>query len=280
MRNERPTNMIDPRWRADPDFYARIAAHERYTKVDEAVVEPFTGRGFRVPKGHAARFVLVDGPQVADVGFWSAADPRETLDAARTQLLEGFVMRPPYRLWSDVPWLRPIATCIADTVGERFPDEEYCHHWVGTQCAPEWIELRGGGRGKNSCRSNLLQAIEPFGLQETDIRQNVSIHQKGRINSRDWKFYDAPSQGVSGDYVEFYSEIDLVVGVGICPNADNGYYWSDPEDGLNKPIKVEIYDTGIAPQEFPSWYDWRKSWRGEWAPLAESQAARSPEPAG
>lgn len=267
----RPISLIQERCHTNHAFYERVAAaRDNYRKVDEAIVEPFTGRGFRVPRGHSIRFVLVERPQVGDVGLWSADDPTESLIATRTQMLEGWFIRPHSRLWSDVPHLRPIATCIRDTIGEKYSDLDYHHHWVGSHCAPEWIELRGGGPGRNACRVNLLQAIEPFGLREQHIRDCFMVHQKSRIDTQDGKTYNARSEGEPGDYVELYAEIDLIVGLSICPNADNTLYWSNPEDGAVTPLRVEIYDTGIPPEAFPTWADWRRTWRGRWEPPTSS----------
>lgn len=264
-RTERPIHdPIDPGCRLDLPFYERLrAAKDSYTLLEDFVIAPFSGRGFIVEKGCAFRVVLEDGPQVGDVAFWNRDDRYEYFSATRTSLLEGWFLRPYCRLWSDVPRLRPMATCLDDTVATT--DPEYHHHSVGTHCATEWIELRGGGPGHNSCRLNLLQAIQPFGLGETDIRDNINIHQKLRLDAGG-HVYAAPSEGQKGDYIELYAEIDLLVALSICPNADNTRYWSTPEDGIVKPLRVQIYDTQVMPQEFREWTDWRQSWSGEWEP--------------
>lgn len=268
MGQERPISRIDERFKTDHEFYRRlIEARSEYRLVNETVVEPFTGSGFRVSRGHSIRVALLHRPQVADIGLWAADDPSETISATRTQLLEGWFLRPHSRVWSDVPRLRPMATCLADSIGAMNPDSEFHHHYVGTHCAPEWIELRGGGPGKNACRVNLLQAIERFGMHESHIRDNINAHQKSRISADDGRLYSVRSDGGPGDHLELYAEIDLVVAISTCPNGDNTRYWSDPQDGVVSPLRVEIYDTGIKPKEFPRWNDWRRSWRGFWKPI-------------
>jgi uncharacterized protein YcgI (DUF1989 family) len=262
---------MDERIQTDHAFYDRLITNRpHYALIEEAVLQPYSGKGFLVSPGRSLRVVLLEHPQIADVGLWSSEDSRESLSATRTHLLEGWFLKPHSRLWSDVPYLRPMATCIGDTVGANRGKSEYHDHWVGTHCAPEWMELRGAGPGKNGCRANLLEAIEPFGIVEDRIRDNINVHQKSRIDSENGHVFGAPSEGAPGDFVEIYAEIDLVIGVSVCPNADNTKVWSDPQDNAVHPIKVEIYDTGIPPNEFPRWHDWRRSWRGHWEPLDEA----------
>jgi uncharacterized protein YcgI (DUF1989 family) len=245
------------------EFYQTLSARrEKFEVIDRFIVEPYTGHGVIVKKGQAFRVVTVNRPQVADVGLWSIDNSRETVSAARTSILEGWFIRPYSRVWSDIPYLRPMVTCIADTV--PVSDPGFHHHCVGTHCAPEWLELRGGPPGLPACRLGLLQAIEPFGLKDSDIRDNLNIHQKCRIDAEDGRTYGMPSEGQAGAYVEFYAEIDLLVAIASCPNGDNTRYWSLPEDNVCSPLRVEIYHTGQEPIPSPRWTDWRPSWTGKW----------------
>ncbi|MGH7267410.1 MAG: DUF1989 domain-containing protein [Candidatus Rokuibacteriota bacterium] len=133
--------------------------------------------------------------------------------------------------------------------------------------------MRTGIPGLNSCHLNLLQAIEPFGLDERDIRDNVNLFQKMRTQPGTGKILAALSQSKTGDYIEFYAEIDLLVAVTVCPNGDNTRYYSVPGEDVVRPLRIEVYETGIRPHSFPAWTDWRPSWRGRWVP---SHAGTSP----
>jgi uncharacterized protein len=247
----------------DRGFYEEARRRTADARPVETIeIPPFSGRGFRVPKGSSFRVVLVEGPQVADVGLWSSDTPSEFFSATRTWVLEGWFIRPGSRLWSDIPRLRPMATCIADTVVSS--DADYHHHFVGTHCSPEWLELRTGIPGLNACHVNLLEGIEPFGLSEADLRDNFMVHQKVRLDSETGRLSGARSDGKPGDYVEFFAEIDVLVAIGLCPNGDNTHYWSRPEDDVVKPLRVDIFETGLTPHEFPEWNDWRAGWAGSW----------------
>src|SRR5262249_32363868 len=140
------------------------------------------------------------------------------------------------------------------------------HHPVGTHCSPEVVEMRFGVVEGSSCRENLLQAIEERGLKEEDLNDSVYVHRKVRIEERNGKMFCAPSDGKAGDYVEFYAEMDLLVGVSVCPFGDGCANPTVKSENSVRPLRIEIYDTGIAPKAFPGWTDWRSGWTGRWVP--------------
>ena len=252
-----------PRYRLDKQFYANVRSAKRdYKLKDEFVIQPFSGRGFHVKRGNTFRVIEKEGSQVADVVFWNAHNSAEFFSMARTWLMEGIFVKVFSRQWSDVPWFRPMAVCIEETVDSRSQDGEFHHHFVMTHCCPEVYEARLGKAGLNACHVNLLQAIEPFSLKESDIHDNINIFQKVRIDPITGKTRGARTASVAGDYIEFYANIDLLVAVSVCPNGDNSAHQAD----VVRPIGIEIYETGFEPPEFPKWTDWRPSWNGKWIP--------------
>jgi uncharacterized protein YcgI (DUF1989 family) len=269
--------MIGADYLLDRAFYDRVRSSSLTSRpVSTGLIPPNNGYGFEVMAGQTFRVVLHEAPQVADLLVWNRSDPKERFCAPRTATLEGWFIKVGSRLWSDVPWLRPLATCITDTVVST--DPEFHHHFVGSHCAPEWIELRGGPAGSNACHVNLLQAIEPFGLSEADIPDgNLNLHQKHRIDPTDGVFYGTRSEGSAGDYVEFYAELDLLAAVSVCPNGDNTRYWSEPGDPLY-PIRIEVFESGIAPRSFRRWSDWRSNWTGRWVPPAGYESSQGLTP--
>jgi uncharacterized protein YcgI (DUF1989 family) len=267
MPAERFLAKIDPRYALDRRFYAELRnGNPNYKLIDRLIIPPRNGRGFAVSKGQTIRIVTVDGPQVSDVAFWSADDPKEFFDASRTAAVEGWFVKRFSRLWSQVPYFRPIATCIEDTVVQRDTETGFRHHFIGTHCAPEVYELRHGRAGLNACHLMILQGIEPFGLKEENILHNVNVHQKVRIDSETGLLYCAMSDAKPGDYVEFYAEVDILVSCSICPNGPGLNEGLAPETDELHPVGIEIYDTGTQPKDFPGWTDWRKTWNGKWVP--------------
>src|SRR5690242_10792968 len=124
-----------PQYQIDKTFYENVRlAKERHKLVDRFVIPPYNGRGFIVKAGCTFRVVEAEGPQVADVMFWNANNKAEFLSMARTWLMEGIWVKRLTRLWSDVPWLRPMAVCVDETVDTTKKDGDYHHHFVMTHC--------------------------------------------------------------------------------------------------------------------------------------------------
>ena len=255
-----------PRYQLDESFYDRVrAAKPGYVLVDKFDVPPLSGRGFIVTKGQTFRFVTVEGPQIGDVALWNSDDPGEYFGATRTWVLEGFVINVGTRLWSDVPRLRPMETCIEDTVVFEPPDSLYHNSDSRTHCTSEQWEMQTGVAGLNSCHLNFLQAIEPFGLKEENIHDNFMVHQKRYLEPQTGRSHATRGDSKPGDYVEFYAEIDLLVALSTCPLGD-ALRDVGTGQGEAHPMGVEVYDTGIEPKESPMWADWRPGWKGKWIP--------------
>lgn len=267
MPTLRDFTLLSPMAQLDRGFYGRLRAATPTRRLRERfVIPPFEGRAFIATKGQAFRVIEEEGVQIGDICFWNAHHPKEMYSLARTWAIEGWAVRPHTRIWSDVPWLRPLATCLEDTVVTTPEDVGFHHHWLGTHCATEWTEMRVGIPGLNSCHLNLLQAITPFGLSEEHLRDNINLFQKMRPDPETGKIAAALSDSRPGDYIEFYAEIDLLVAVSVCPNGDNTRYYSVPGKDVMRSLAVEVHDTGIEPRAFPQWTDWRPTWKGKWTP--------------
>ncbi len=239
-----------PRYELDLGFYDRVrAARPSYKMTDSFVIPPYNGRGFIVRKAQAFRVVEETGPQIGDVAIWNASNPREHFSAMRTWLVDGWIIRRNTRLWSELPWFRPMMTCIDDTVITP-PDCDYHHHFVGTHCSPETVEKRFGVAGLNACRVNLLQGIEPFGLTEDALRENVNVHEKNRLDPITGRRSISRADANAGDYVEFYAEMDLLVSVSVCPYGDGSANPTMRGQDVVRPLRIEIYETGIEPKGF------------------------------
>ena len=250
-----------PRFQLDKAFYERVRFAERRLR-DRSVIPPFSGRCFVLEAGQAVRIIQEEGPQVGVVAFWNADDPRESYGPMRTRAWEGLTVTTYTRLWSDLPWLRPMMTCVEDTVAPDSASDGFHHHRFWTHCSPESMEMRSGRPGLSSCRVNLLRAIEPFGMTEENLGDNVVVFQKARLDPGDGRWYCARSDSRPGDYVELYAEMDLLVAVSVCPSGDNTRGWSEPGDDSVLPLGVEVHDTGVTPGESYSWTDWRPGWKG------------------
>jgi uncharacterized protein len=101
----------------DTVLYGRLGRDlTRRTRLEQFVVPVRTGKAWPVPAGHICRIVALEGPQVGDLNLWNLHNPRERFWAARTKQLHSAHMRVFDRFWSCLPYLRPLATVIADSI--------------------------------------------------------------------------------------------------------------------------------------------------------------------
>jgi uncharacterized protein YcgI (DUF1989 family) len=95
----------------DRAFYQRIVQEQGGRKLVEKLVVPIrSGRAWRVPAGHVFRIVSIDGPQVGDLNIWNYNNPRERMWASRSRQLQAAHVSTFDRLWSNLPFLRPLVT--------------------------------------------------------------------------------------------------------------------------------------------------------------------------
>jgi uncharacterized protein YcgI (DUF1989 family) len=123
-----------------------------------------------------------------------------------------------------------------------------------------------GRAARNSCRHNLVKAIQPHGLKDTDLHDNVNVHQRASIaDPALGHIHLAASRAKAGDFVEFFAEMDLIVAVSVCPLGDGT---GDPTAGLDhvRPLRAETFETGFQPKPWPPTHDWRLAWKGHWVP--------------
>ena len=155
----------------DPDLIDRLAnQQQRRRRVSETVVSVRDGHAFPVVAGQIVRFSTVDGPQVVDLNLWAREDPRERFWAARTRQFYGTHVTTGHRLWSNLPFLRPMVTFIADTVGYgRDEDDAGCHDLLGTRCDPYVNQLLSVPR-TTSLSFEPDTTVAQFGLQSSIAR--------------------------------------------------------------------------------------------------------------
>ncbi|KAF3941373.1 hypothetical protein ABW19_dt0205050 [Dactylella cylindrospora] len=101
----------------DKPFYASIAIAPRVLK-STITIPPRSGKAFIVDATDIIRFSTPKGPQVGDLNLWSANNPRERFWASRTRQLHASHVTTYDRLWSCLPYLRPMVTIIGDSLGD------------------------------------------------------------------------------------------------------------------------------------------------------------------
>lgn len=231
----------------DRAFYDRIAAPEGRSLADAFTIPIRTGRAWTVRAGQVFRIVAPEGPQVGDLNLWNRHDPRERLWASRTRQLQGAHVSVHDRLWSTLPFLRPLVTITADSLAGYGVDANggRVHDLLGTRCDPYVNRMLTGQDFHFHCHSNLTRAVLPFGLTEFDVHDVLNVFQVTGLNADDLYWMGA-SPARAGDYLEFFAEIDLLCALSTCPGGDLSVPLWGPKarDPLSvcRPLAVEIYD--------------------------------------
>lgn len=88
--------------------------------------------------GTICRLTTPHGPQVGDLNIWSLSNPRERFWASRTRQLHASHVSVGDRLWSNLPYLRPLVTITGDSLQSYGIDDVggRCHDLLGTRCDP------------------------------------------------------------------------------------------------------------------------------------------------
>lgn len=231
----------------DREFYrAFTETSASRDAVDSFTVPVRSGRAWEVSAGHLCRIVAVEGPQVGDLNIWNRHDPRERMWAARTRQLQAAHVTTFDRLWSTLPFLRPLATITADTLASYGVDDDggRVHDLLGSRCDPYVNRMLTGEDFDFHCHSNLTRAVLPWGLTEYDVHDVLNVFQCTGLNDDDRYFMKAcPAK--QGDFLEFFAEIDLLCALSTCPGGDLSVpLWGpDARDPIEvcRPLGVELY---------------------------------------
>lgn len=228
---------------------------EAYTQVQSAprqLIDSFdlpirSGRAWRAPAGSIVRISTPAGPQVADLNVWSASNPRERFWASRTRQLHQSHLSTYDRLWSCLPYMRPLATIIADSLAWYGQDKTggRCHDLLGTRCDPYINVLLAGEQGSYDyhCHSNLVRAVMPYGLTEADVHDVINLFQITGLDP-EGRYFMQPSPAQKGDFIEFLAETDLLMALSTCPGGDLSVWGFGKDEEMRnvcRPLRVEVY---------------------------------------
>jgi uncharacterized protein len=240
----------------DRELYGRLGRETASrTLVERFVVPRRTGRAWPVRAGQIFRIVAVEGAQVADLNVWSLANPRERFWAARTRQLHQAHLSTFDRLWSCLPYLRPLLTITGDSIQYgRDADGGGCHDLLGTRCDPYVHKLLNGEELDLCCHSNLVRAVRPFQLAERDVHDVLNVFQVTGLTA-EGRYFVKPSPAKRGDYFECFAEIDVLCAISVCPHGDLSVPVWGPNAGdalaTCRPLGVEIWQP--APDLLRGW---------------------------
>ena len=240
----------------DRGFYGRVArAVDQRTLVERFVVPIRSGRAWSVPAGHLCRIAVIEGPQVADFNVWNRLNPRERFWASRTRQFYGTHVTTFARLWSCLPYLRPMLTITNDTINYGTDEDGAgCHDLLGTRCDPYVHKMLNGEEFDATCHSNLVRAIAPYRLTELDVHDVLNVFMVTGLR-RDGRYFAKASPAKTGDFFEFFAEMELLCALSTCPGGDLSAQIFGPERGdpltTCRPLAVEVYRP--APELVAGW---------------------------
>ena len=243
-----PDRGIDANVGEKKALYERVhAAVVSAVPTESFVIPPRSGRAWSLRARQACRLVVVEGPQVADFNVWNLHDSRERFWAARTRQIHGPHVSTYDRLWSCLPYLRPMLTITHETIQYGLDEDGGgCHDLLGSRCDPYGHMLLTGEETDCTCHTNLTKAVSPFGLHEEDVHDVINVFQVTGISRPDNTCFVKASPAKKGDYFEFFAEIDLLCAVSTCPQGDLSAPVTGPDakdvNSRCKPIGVEIFD--------------------------------------
>jgi len=229
----------------DPGLYANAKASLEIIKTVH--VSPRDAETFNVPAGHFFRITCPQGPQVGDLNLWNAHDLSERFFSGKTRALHGTHVSTGDRLWSNLPYMRPMATITEDTLDWYGWDEfgGSVHDVIGTRCDPYTGVVLRGEDYHYCCHSNLTRALsksQGISLEaaEPHVHDVLNVFMCTGFMPDTKQYFMKASPVRRGDYLELFAEIDLLGALSACPGGDcSSEHTSDA--AVCHPLEIEIY---------------------------------------
>ncbi len=227
MRDVEPVICYSPDTLPQPDFAKMKALRVAAKQTGRITVPPRDAACIEVPAGGFFRITSVEGPQVGDLNLWNAKDLGERFYSGKTRALHGTHLSTGDRMWSSFPAMRPMATIVDDTLDwygfDHFGGS--VHDVIGTRCDPYTGRLLSGGDYHHCCHSNLTRALAahsnlPLHEAEAHVHDVLNVFMCTGFTRDTGQYFMKASPVRPGDYLEFFAEIDLLVGLSACPGGD------------------------------------------------------------
>lgn len=227
-------------------FYGE--ARKTLELVDEVIAAPREAATFHVPAGHFFRIVSMEGSQVGDLNLWNANNIEERFFSGKSRALHGTHLSTGDKMWSNLPYLRPMATITHDTL-DWYGFDEFggsVHDVIGTRCDPYTNFVLNASQYHHCCHSNLIRALAvELGISHKEAEPHVhdvlNVFMCTGFTQDTHQYFMKASPVRPGDYLEFFAEIDLLGAISACPGGDCSASHSS-EDAQCYPLKIEVYN--------------------------------------
>ena len=240
---------IDNLPKYDSSLYAD--ARDEMKLVETIIIPPREAKTFEVPAGHFFRIVSVDGPQVGDLNLWNKDNINEHFFSGKTRALYGTHVSTGDRLYSNLPFLRPMATITHDTLDWYGWDDDggSVHDVIGTRCDPYTHMALNDEEYHHCCHSNLCRALsnhqqKTISEVESKVHDVLNVFMCTGFTKETHQYFMKASPVRPDDFIEFFAEINLVGGLSACPGGDCSSSHSS-DSAKCYPLKVEIYQPKV-----------------------------------
>ncbi len=250
MRNVRPVICYPPETLPPVDIVGLQALRARSELEATLTVAPRDAGCITVPAGAFFRITSVGGPQVGDLNIWNVHDLNERFYSGKTRALHGTHLSTGDRMWSSFPYMRPMATIIDDTL-DWYGFDEFggsVHDVIGTRCDPYTGRLLSGDDYHYCCHSNLTRALAaqsglPLDEAEKYVHDVLNVFMCTGFTRDTGQYFMKASPVSPGDYLEFFAEIDLLVGLSACPGGDCSAEHSS-DTAACYPLEITVWNPG------------------------------------
>ena len=215
-------------------------------KIESVIIPPRDAKCFTIPKGHFFRIISVEGAQVGDLNLWHLHNCEERFFSGKTRALHGTHLSTSDRLWSNLPYMRPMATITYDTL-DWYGFDAFggaVHDVIGTRCDPYTSYILQDHHYHHCCHSNLTRAFSShFGdIKEAEmlVHDVLNVFMCTGFTQDTHQYFMKASPVRPGDYIEFFAEIDLLGGLSACPGGDCSQEHSS-DAAKCYPLLVEIF---------------------------------------
>jgi len=240
---------IDNLPKYDSSLYAD--ARDEMKLVETIIIPPREAKTFEVPAGHFFRIVSVDGPQVGDLNLWNKDNINERFFSGKTRALYGTHVSTGDRLYSNLPFLRPMATITHDTLDWYGWDDDggSVHDVIGTRCDSLNRMALIDDEYHHCCQSNLCRALSNHQQKtiseiESKVHDVLNVFMCTGFTKETHQYFMKASPVRPDDFIEFFAEINLVGGLSACPGGDCSSSHSS-DSAKCYPLKVEIYQPKV-----------------------------------
>lgn len=215
-------------------------------RILELIVPKKSAKTWTVQRGDLCRITVIEGSQVGDVNFWNLHNPKEKFYSGKTRQLHSAHLSVYDRVWSSLPYLRPMATIVGDSLKGYGIDEDGAgiHDVIGTRCDSYTMKLITGKDSGDSCHAYLTKAVKEVGLKEDDVHDVWNIFMCTGFTRDTHQYFTKASPARKGDYIEFIADMDLLVAMSACPHGDVSIAVGEEiPDSICHPLGVEVFRT-------------------------------------